>query len=577
MVDNFTTSNQALAASQTEWKDAVASLSEVKLLPALSAELKDAFSILGNLKDLAGPGLDALNASFAELEKDAARILFNPEVAYLDKFHEDFIPKTKDHKLDLPTKTHLADLARSLTILNLTLDGVASTIKEQEAVISNAMDGVRLRSLLVSLAIVVAFLVVALFITTSMARSITKSLAEITGKVKIMSTGDLRVNFAVKGRDETGLLGQDLNHLLESFQQALGDIQQAASQNALIKDQLILGVSTATSSAVEIEASSASIKNRMEHLDGLIDQSTNKMRAMREGIGTLKEKLENQNQHVALSATVVLKMLESIEGIIGIAEKDQKEAEELVVEAQQGMEVFESTLVKVAEIAESAGQIQEMTAVIAEISSQTNILALNAAIEAAHAGEFGKGFAVVADEISKLAMASASSSETIAQTIVAITAKIREADLTRQSVGDAFVAISERILAVSQSVQTIHRDTAEMGHDSRKVLQAMDQLKTSSGQITLDAQNVSSGVQDIGENIEIIGRISQEVVSNIGEITLGLQEISRSVHSADDQARQLEQNRCHSGNGNPAVPGWLKVVLPDDADFWAEFLRQCSF
>ncbi|RXM66275.1 hypothetical protein DP145_08720 [Clostridium tetani] len=64
-----------------------------------------------------------------------------------------------------------------------------------------------------------------------------------------------------------------------------------------------------------------------------------------------------------------------------------------------------------------SNEIDQIIAVIANVSEQTNLLSLNASIEAARAGEAGKGFAVVANEIRTLSDNTNKSLQNIAKII----------------------------------------------------------------------------------------------------------------------------------------------------------------
>jgi len=101
-----------------------------------------------------------------------------------------------------------------------------------------------------------------------------------------------------------------------------------------------------------------------------------------------------------------------------------------------------------AALSATIGEIGEVSRLIGDIASRTNLLALNATIEAARAGDAGKGFAVVASEVKALAGQTARSTEEIARRIEAMGARAEEAVRAVAAIGEAV----ERMRAVSVSV-----------------------------------------------------------------------------------------------------------------------------
>jgi methyl-accepting chemotaxis protein len=151
----------------------------------------------------------------------------------------------------------------------------------------------------------------------------------------------------------------------------------------------------------------------------------------------------------------------------------------------------------------SARQIAAITEVIDSIAAQTNILALNAAVEAARAGEQGRGFAVVAGEVRSLAQRSAEAAREISR-LIAVSAE-------RVTQGDAMVA--------------------QAGSTMDEVVAQVERLCSFMADISCASDEQSLGVNQVGEAIAQLDRITQQNASLV----------EQGSASADVLRRQAQQ------------------------------------
>lgn len=320
------------------------------------------------------------------------------------------------------------------------------------------------------LGIAIVVLVVLLFsVGWYLGKVISAPLGELTGKVEQMAGGNLTVTIRHEGRDEAGILAENMNHMVSAFKSTLRGILASAA------DVLSsMGMLTESSRKTSEGARNQSIQAAQ--------------------IAAASEEMSQTITDIARNATQASDI--SVEAM-----HTAENGKEVVVGAVETINMVRTSTVELSGMIGSlngrVSEIGEIITVINDIADQTSLLALNAAIEAARAGEQGRGFAVVADEVRKLA-------ERTLKATTEITGKIR-------AVQDESKKTAESMEEASGKVETATDYIRQVEDALNRIVESVQQVKDQITQIATAVEEQASASEEVTRNIERTSSISTDM------------------------------------------------------------------
>ena len=376
------------------------------------------------------------------------------------------------------------------------------------------------------LTILVSFFIIKFMID----RQVINRLLKLIAGIKRLALGKIDHEGGLTGNDELSEAGKSLALLAGCMQDKvniareiaagyLTEKVQSAATNSIQSEEDVLSQSldemtkNLRSIFSDISENSTQLSKTSAELDKASGTMSNEAAILKKNSSTVAQASHEMNDNISSIASSTGEMSSTVSEIAQNTEKARQITTQAVTLTRQ-------TSTRISELATASAGINEVIAMIEEISNQTKLLALNATIEAARAGEAGKGFAVVAKEVKDLAQQTNSATEDIRSRIHIIQNSTSDSVKDINKISNTIEEINEITMIIATAVEEQNVTTRSIADNifqtselSKRVLVDIENSNNSAG-------NVVNASETAHHNAGIVSKMGLELKNVVQKIKL---------------------------------------------------------
>jgi methyl-accepting chemotaxis protein len=253
--------------------------------------------------------------------------------------------------------------------------------------------------------------------------------------------------------------------------------------------------------ANQFEASVVNIVENVSKAVGDLSQSSERLDAMTQNAAGTASDVAMQASASSKAVTTLASAANQLAtSIAQIADQISDHA----ISSDRALMLATSSETAVHAMSKEAARVNDIVALIDDLTKQTNLLALNATIEAARAGEAGRGFAVVAGEVKSLATRAGDATQDVGIQIGRITSGIGSTVESIQSVANEIDTVARIATAIAAAISQQRTATDEIGHEAEIVAQNAEQMRDRMTQLASGAGNAGSLTRGLSETAQAL-------------------------------------------------------------------------